>query len=41
MSLTALDGHRQADCFPRVSGDEPAVAEVPWIASEFSPRERG
>ena len=27
--------------FPRVSGDEPAVEEVPWIAGEFSPRERG
>ena len=28
-------------CFPRVSGDEPAVASVKYADLMFSPRERG
>ena len=27
--------------FPRVSGDEPAGAQVLWEYMQFSPRERG
>ena len=27
--------------FPRVSGDEPALADIDALRSEFSPRERG
>ena len=30
-----------AKCFPRVSGDEPAVDQVDLLGVEFSPRERG
>ena len=33
-----LDGHRR---FPRVSGDEPAIAAVIAEKHQFSPRERG
>ena len=29
------------DCFPRVSGDEPALAARYGLEGEFSPRERG
>ena len=28
-------------CFPRVSGDEPALTAVPADVRPFSPRERG
>ena len=30
-----------ASCFPRVSGDEPSLADVDLDDPEFSPRERG
>ena len=34
-----LNGH--ADCFPRVSGDEPEVSKAKPLTCLFSPRERG
>ena len=41
MSPTRDRDNRTTDCFPRVSGDEPAnFAELKQLI-EFSPRERG
>ena len=28
-------------CIPRESGDDPDLTEVPAVAGEYSPRERG
>ena len=41
MSRTCRFGSVNAKCFPRVSGDEPAVASVKYADLMFSPRERG
>ena len=38
--LNLLEAHRIRS-FPRVSGDEPAGAELLWNGIQFSPRERG
>ena len=41
MSLGYGDTARLPIGFPRVSGDEPAVASVKYADLMFSPRERG
>ena len=41
MSPPGAPSMRFASSFPRVSGDEPALAELLHHEVEFSPRERG
>ena len=41
MSPRAVDRGRDAEGFPRVSGDEPDFAHVVLAVAVFSPRERG
>ena len=41
MSLGAQVRFNQGFCFPRVSGDEPALTGMVPDSTGFSPRERG
>ena len=41
MSLEDLIPSHALDSFPRVSGDEPALAPLIPVIIRFSPRERG
>ena len=41
MSPTRLGNHTHTPSFPRVSGDEPALKQLPGWFGPFSPRERG
>ena len=41
MSRTSCVTQRLKACFPRVSGDEPAMDMGLFRVKEFSPRERG
>ena len=41
MSPTPALGATPSSCFPRVSGDEPGIFNLPRGGWLFSPRERG
>ena len=41
MSPKDFKPHNLRNCFPRVSGDEPARLKDRAVRNQFSPRERG
>ena len=41
MSRGRLGAHVRRPGFPRVSGDEPKIADAASLLASFSPRERG